>query len=262
MDDEETIRQTLPQILEQHGFAVAVAATVAQAIAEIATQKFNVLIADLNIGQPGDGFTIVSAMRRTQPDCINFILTGYPAFETALQAIRTQVDDYLVKPVEIGSLVETIERKLSNREFHEALAPKRVATILRENSDKIIATVLKRMKSHPELRRLRLSDQERVDHIPKLLETIVRVLESPERKLDTAFFDAAVRHGALRVKQGYPLPLIFEDTQILDEGIYEMVQDNLLEADVSHLIPDLRLVTRTLESQLKESLKAYVTKAA
>ena len=261
VDDEETIRQTMPQVLEQHGFVVDVAATVAQAIAKIARRKFNVLIADLNIGQPGDGFTIVSAMRRTQPDCVNFILTGYPAFETALQAIRTQVDDYLVKPIEIGSLVETIERKLTRRESHELPPPKRVATILREKSDEITASVLKRMKSHRELRRLRLSDQERVDHIPKLLETIVLVLESPERKLDTAFFGAAVRHGALRLKQGYSLPLMVEDAQILDQTIYDTVQDHLLEADVSHLIPDLRVVNTTLESQLKESLQAYAKAA-
>jgi YesN/AraC family two-component response regulator len=40
-------------------------------------------------------------MRRTKPDCVNLILTGYPAFETALEAIRNQVDDYIVKPAEI-----------------------------------------------------------------------------------------------------------------------------------------------------------------
>jgi ActR/RegA family two-component response regulator len=262
VDDEETIRQTLPQVLEQHGFSVEVAATVAQAIAKIATQKFHVLIADLNIGQPGDGFTIVSAMRRTQPDCVNFILTGYPAFESALQAIRTQVDDYLLKPIEVGSLVETIERRLTTRESHKPLPPKRIATILHEKSDHITAAVLKKMKSRPELRRLRLSDHERVDHIPKLLQTIVQVLESPGRKIDTAFFDAAARHGASRLKQGYSLPMIVEDARILDEVIYETVEDNLLEADVSRLIPDLRVVNSTLELQLKESLKVYASKAA
>jgi ActR/RegA family two-component response regulator len=262
VDDEETIRQTLPRVLEQHGFVVEVAATVAQALAKIATETFDILIADLNIGQPGDGFTIVSAMRRTQPDCVNFILTGYPAFETALQAIRTQVDDYLVKPIEVGSLVEAIERKLTRRESREIVPPKRVATILCEKGDKITAMVLKKMKSRPELRRLRLSDQERVDHIPKLLQTIVQVLESPGEKIDRAFFDAAARHGASRLKQGYSLPMIVEDARILDEVIYETVQDNLLEADVSLLIPDLRVVNSTLELHLKESLNAYATKAA
>ena len=56
----------------------------------------DVLIADLNVSPPGDGFTVVSAMRCTQPNCVNFILTGFPAFETALEAIRRHVDDYLL----------------------------------------------------------------------------------------------------------------------------------------------------------------------
>jgi hypothetical protein len=34
----------------------------------ITERKFDVLISDLNIGHPGDGFTVVSAMRRLQPE--------------------------------------------------------------------------------------------------------------------------------------------------------------------------------------------------
>ena len=113
VDDEAGIRATLPAILEQHGFAVTVAATVSEALSAIHSQQFEVLIADLNIGEPSDGFTVVSAMRRTQPSCVNLILTGYPAFESALQAIRSQVDDYLLKPADVGELVESIKDKLS-----------------------------------------------------------------------------------------------------------------------------------------------------
>ena len=56
-----------------------------------------------------------TAMRRAHPNCIAILLTGYPAFETAVQAIEDEVDGYLVKPADINSLVSTIERKLSSR---------------------------------------------------------------------------------------------------------------------------------------------------
>jgi len=85
VDDEPSLRVTLPAVLEQHGFTVTAAATVADALKALHSERFDALIADLKIGEPGDGFTVVSAMRRTQPQCFNFILTGYPAFETALQ---------------------------------------------------------------------------------------------------------------------------------------------------------------------------------
>ena len=115
VDDEPNIRITLSSILKNHGFEVSLASTVPEALNQINSQQFDVLISDLNIGSPGDGFTVVGAMRRTQPDCVNLILTGYPAFETALRAIQAQVDDYLVKPTDVESLVANIKSKLVTR---------------------------------------------------------------------------------------------------------------------------------------------------
>jgi DNA-binding NtrC family response regulator len=76
VDDEDSIRITLPAILHREGFEVTAAATVAEAIALINRQTFDILLSDLNIGEPGDGFTVVSAMRRIQPTARTFILTG------------------------------------------------------------------------------------------------------------------------------------------------------------------------------------------
>lgn len=121
VDDEPDIVDMMPAVLNIHGFAVTSVGTVAEALAEIAAHPFEVLIADLNIGQPGDGFTVVSAMRRTHPQCINFILTGYPALETALQAIRSQVDEYLIKPLNPPQMVALIQEKLRDRKPAEII---------------------------------------------------------------------------------------------------------------------------------------------
>src|ERR1043165_9213672 len=66
VDDEPAIRLTLPLILEKEGFQVTTAATVQEALELINRERFEILISDLNIGQAGDGFTIVSVMRRVQ----------------------------------------------------------------------------------------------------------------------------------------------------------------------------------------------------
>ncbi len=114
VDDESVIRITLSAILTRYGFEVSTAASVAEALQKITSETFDVLLSDLNIGNPGDGLTVVSAMRRTQPEAVTMILTGYPAFETALEAIRQQVDDYIVKPADIPALVNTIERQVGD----------------------------------------------------------------------------------------------------------------------------------------------------
>ena len=116
VDDEEGIRMTLPAILERRGFDVRVAASVAEALEEIGTRKFDVLLSDLNIGEDGDGFTVIRAMRKAHPNCVAVLLTGYPAFESVLQAIHDEVDDYFVKPADLNSLTGSIDRKLLARQ--------------------------------------------------------------------------------------------------------------------------------------------------
>jgi DNA-binding NtrC family response regulator len=115
VDDEPSIRLTLPQVLQGCGFEVKTAASVADALAEINSSRFDVLLSDLNISEEGDGFRIVSAMRRLQPRCITVVLTGYPAFETAVQALRQQVDDYVVKPADLEALIGNLRERLKNK---------------------------------------------------------------------------------------------------------------------------------------------------
>ncbi len=114
VDDEENIRTTLSLILKQHDFDVRLASTVPEALLEINSLKFDVLISDLNIGAPEDGFDVINAMGKAQPSCIRLIMTGYPAFGTALRAVG-EVDAYVVKPADIDALIKTINEKLSRR---------------------------------------------------------------------------------------------------------------------------------------------------
>ena len=120
VDDEPGIRLTMPEVLRQHGFSVTAVGTVNEALAEITSAQFDVLISDLNFDHPADGFIVVSAMRRTQPNCVTLILTGYPGYETALEALRNQVDDYLIKPADVPTLVSLIEKKLKQHAVRPA----------------------------------------------------------------------------------------------------------------------------------------------
>jgi len=120
VDDEPSIRMTLPPILQQRGFEVQAAGSVPEALQLIESRKFDILLSDLNIGEPGDGFTVVRAMRKVQPRCVTILLTGYPAFESAVEAIRQEVDDYVVKPANIDVLVNIMKEKLSARRFKHA----------------------------------------------------------------------------------------------------------------------------------------------
>jgi DNA-binding NtrC family response regulator len=174
VDDEETIRAMLRRVLENEGFTVTAVGTFPEALALISQSRFDVLISDLNIGHPADGFVVVSAMRRTHPDALTFILTGYPAFETALEAMRQRVNDYLIKGTPIRELVEKIKLVWSRVSRGVAYTKtKRVPEVIEENKDVVIAHWLQQVMANDDLRRVELSDAHRSDHVPGLLDKAI-----------------------------------------------------------------------------------------
>lgn len=258
VDDEPSLRLTFPAILQLHGFEVRTVATVAEALAEITTQSFEVLISDLNIGQPGDGFTVVSAMRRTQPDCINYILTGFPAFESALTAIQSQVDDYFVKPAKIEQVVSSILEKMQVKKPRHSIPLIRLSQLLRENLDEICKAALSGMKSHSALAAIPMSDEERIDHLPVLVREIAQQLDSkePDQPTEVAL-KAGREHGAQRLSLGYEISMLVTDASILDGVVYDIVRERLLTLDTSNLVIDLKRFNVGLQVQLQQSVQAF-----
>ena len=257
VDDEPAIRLSLPAILKLKGFEVTSAGSVSEAIHEISNQHFDVLISDLNIGNPGDGFTVVSAMRRTQPSCVTLILTGFPAFETALQAIRSQVDDYLIKPAGADKLVAAIQQHLESRRPHLLVPLKRISNVLRENAGKIADDILHAERRILQLPRVRLSEQECRDNAEAFVLALAYQLERGQSELSAELVELSRCHGRSRYEQGYSAPLLVEENRILCSSILNCVQSNLLSADVSNLVPDLQLVTNVLAAMLREGISSF-----
>jgi DNA-binding NtrC family response regulator len=115
VDDEASIRLTLPRVLAKFGFDVTSAGTLDDALTEIHTKQFDILLSDLNLPQPNAGFNVIAEMRKAQPRCINFILTGYPADESFQRANGHDVAHYFTKPVDIEELVSTIRKNLTGK---------------------------------------------------------------------------------------------------------------------------------------------------
>jgi CheY-like chemotaxis protein len=112
VDDEPSIRATLPVILRKHGFEVTVAGSVQESLDKIRNQEFDLLLCDLNIDREGDGFKVVRAMRETNPLCVAIIITGYPTLESAIEGIHHALDDYVLKPTNTSTLVAMMGERL------------------------------------------------------------------------------------------------------------------------------------------------------
>jgi ActR/RegA family two-component response regulator len=257
VDDEPAIRATLATILRQHGFEVTTAESVAEALQKITSEKFEILLSDLNIGNPGDGLTVVSAMRRTQPDAVTMILTGYPAFETALEAIRQQVDDYIVKPANIPSLVSAIESRLATPPRARQLTPlKRVAMILQEHLERIEDLWLTAVEKDHALSRLRLTREQRLHTLRAILDIVIRAAQSYSGEECMERDGDVVTPDSRRDPEGYTATTVLAEFCLLRRVLAQVVQENLLAANLSYLIPDLARVNESLDEQAQAALTA------
>ena len=257
VDDEPAIRSSLTAILDMHGFHVSAAASVSEALHWISEKRFDVLISDLNIGHPGDGFTVVSAMRRTQPDCVTLILTGYPAFETALQAIRSQVDDYLIKPAGVKQLVAAIEDKLRNRKPHQLERLKQVPQLLNENLNTIADQILQSLRHVLQMPRVHLTEEECRRNAEAFIREIAHQLASGDSRLLPEVIELSQKHGMRRFQQGYSPSMLVEENRYFCAAMLDCIHGNLLVVDVSRLIPDLKLLSDILSEMLCQAISAH-----
>lgn len=112
VDDYNGVLTTMELVLQQHGFEVTTAANVPDALRLVCSRDFEVLVCDLHMPRPGDGFTVISAMRHCHPEAVNILYSGFPALHAAMADILLQADEIVVKPIIIPKLIDLINQRL------------------------------------------------------------------------------------------------------------------------------------------------------
>jgi len=262
VDDDGAVRAMMTQGLERKGFEVVAAASVIEALRRIADESFDVLISDLHMPNPGDGFTVVSAMRHSQPNALTMLVSGYPDVQSAMAAILLEADEIVVKPFEIGRLTELVRERVVNRRHIKRVDEKEsVGAILLRCSSSIVEAWLARAKRSSELNLTPLSDDERTGHLPKLVEDLANRLSktsATSQDSDAVFSAAAVAHGKLRYQQGYTPAMLVHESRILQVTIFGTLQINLESLDFSLLLPDVMTIADEVDAQLTQSMDSYM----
>ena len=261
VDDDGAVRAMMNEGLQRKGFEVATAASVTEALRRIATESFDVLITDLHMPDPGDGFTVVSAMRHSQPNALTMLVSGYPDVQSAMAAILLEADEIVVKPFEIGRLTELVNQKMLTRKPTKRLEKERVGVILQRCVSRIVEDWLARAKQSRDLNCLLLSDEERTGHLPKLVEDLALRLSkssATSKDSDATISAAAVAHGKLRYQQGYTPAMLVHESRILQVTIFGTLQSNLNYLDFSLLLPDVMTIADEVDAQLTQSMDSYM----
>lgn len=114
VDDEEKIRSSLKELLDLEGYDVDAVEGGKEALDRVEEEEFDVMVLDLKM--PGvDGLEVVRKAVHVSPSTRIVLLTGHGSLESAIEAIRNNVSDYLEKPVKTHELLTSIQRALAKR---------------------------------------------------------------------------------------------------------------------------------------------------
>jgi len=109
VEDEPVQRGMLLKALPEMGFAADGAASGEDAIRKLQIENYCVAILDLNL--PGiNGMELFDRIRQDWPEMSVIVFTGYGDLETAQEAIRLDVVDFLSKPCSLGDIEKALDR--------------------------------------------------------------------------------------------------------------------------------------------------------
>jgi len=114
VDDEEVARLTLAEILRLEGYETKSVGSGEHAVTALRGEPFDIMILDLKM--PGmSGMQVLREVMEDFPDLSIIIMTAYGTIDSAIQAIRYRVHDYLLKPVSPELVLESIEQVVKKK---------------------------------------------------------------------------------------------------------------------------------------------------
>lgn len=109
VDDDDGVRHFLRDALTGEGFTVVTAPDGAAGSALVQRGAFDVILSDL--AMPGlDGISFLRSVRERDMDVPVLLITGSPSLETAIRAVEYGAFRYLLKPVRLPELIQSVER--------------------------------------------------------------------------------------------------------------------------------------------------------
>ena len=112
VDDDETFRSLLDDFFQTKGYLFRGAESGKAAQAMMRDLTFDLLLVDLQMPGMG-GIEFIRQAKRLRPDIRILVLTAYGDKESAIEALRLGVTNYLEKPIQnLQALASTIELAL------------------------------------------------------------------------------------------------------------------------------------------------------
>lgn len=113
VDDDESMRDTLKELLERDHYTVDIADNTLSAISKYKYKNYNLVISDIMMPEI-DGIELLRRLKKINQEAIVILITGYASIDSAVQAIRIGAEDYFTKPFNNDEILKVIDRIYKN----------------------------------------------------------------------------------------------------------------------------------------------------
>ena len=111
VDDEESVRMILKQMLEMGGFASEEVGNGKEALDKLCAAPFDMLITDINMPVM-DGVELLKNSKEKYPSMPVIFITAYGKDKVILQAMRTGLADFIEKPFRMDDVIKTVKEHI------------------------------------------------------------------------------------------------------------------------------------------------------
>ncbi|MGB1709048.1 MAG: sigma-54-dependent transcriptional regulator, partial [Rubripirellula sp.] len=138
-DDETNLQELMRIELPRMGYAVTVCPDGLTAVAALEKEPYDCVFVDLDM--PGlNGLEVIAKARELRPEIEAVVMTGKPSQETAIEALRYQVFDYLKKPARLAKISGMLGRVNERRHARRQLAALEHRLRRAEGNSKLVGT--------------------------------------------------------------------------------------------------------------------------
>ena len=129
VDDDDTIRTTMKAILQDEGYTVDLASTGKEAIQKSQENNYNIALLDIRLPDI-EGVELLKLLKDGVPRTRKIMVTGYPSLQNAISALNKNADAYLLKPVDVEKLLNTVKQQLEAQENERKFSEQKVAEFI------------------------------------------------------------------------------------------------------------------------------------
>jgi len=182
VDDEPAIRVVLRKTLERAGLAVSCFASADECLAHLSSGRCDLLITDVRMPEK-DGVELLMEVRKAQPWLPVLVVTGFGDVPMAVKALKAGAADFIEKPLERDSFLETVRTLLARPSAEKVLRDhtltkmelKVLHYILDGRNNREIADLLHRSPRTVEVHRRHLMQKLKANNIVELLRQAARL---------------------------------------------------------------------------------------